>query len=154
MIKLLKGIGIIFILAACNKNDNDILKATMQQNQEEIAKYLLENNLKAESTESGLHYIITREGDGSHPAKIDQVTVDYKGYFTNGETFDSSYDRGQSITFGLQQVISGWTEGIPLLSKGGAGTFLIPSHLGYGQFPPAGIPANAVLIFDVELHDF
>lgn len=136
-------------LIACNKNEK-----IMKDNQQEINNYLAANNLKAETTASGLHYIVTREGDGNHPTAKDSVTVDYKGYFPNGDTFDSSYDRGQSITFGLNQVISGWTEGIPLLSKGGAGTFLIPGHLGYGSSPPPGIPADAVLIFDVELHDF
>ncbi len=138
------------VLAACNKDEK-----IMKENQQEITNYLAANNLKAESTESGLHYIITREGDGNHPTASNEVTVDYKGYLTNGNTFDSSYDRGQSISFGLNQVIAGWTEGIPLLSKGGAGTFLIPAHLAYGASPPsAAIPPNAVLIFDVELHDF
>jgi len=136
-------------LTTCNKSEK-----IMKDNQQEITNYLAANNLKAESTASGLHYIITREGDGNHPSASDQVRVDYKGYFTDGKTFDSSYDRGESISFGLNQVISGWTEGIPLLSKGGAGTFLIPSHLGYGSMPQRGIPANTVLIFDVELHDF
>lgn len=140
------------VLAACNKSEKN--EKIMKDNQQEITNYLAANNLKAESTASGLHYIITREGDGNHPTASDEVTVDYKGYFIDGKTFDSSYDRGKSISFGLNQVISGWTEGIPLLSKGGAGTFLIPSHLGYGAMPPASIPANAVLIFDVELHDF
>jgi len=126
----------------------------MEDNKQEIEKYLADNNLKATSTESGLHYIITKEGDGNHPDASNSVTVDYKGYYSDGESFDSSYDRGESITFPLLGVIAGWTEGIPKLSKGGAGTFLIPSHLGYGSTPPPGIRNNAVLIFDVELHDF
>jgi len=149
MDKLFMLAVVLLILTACNKEEK-----IMEDNKQEIENYLAAKNLKAETTESGLYYIITRKGDGEHPNSRDEVTVDYKGYYSDGEQFDSSYDRGESIKFPLNGVISGWTEGIPKLSKGGAGVLLIPSHLGYGANPGNGIRDNAVLIFDVELHDF
>lgn len=149
MNKLFMPVVVLLFLTACNKDEK-----IMKDNKQEIENYLVANNLKAESTESGLYYIITREGDGEHPTSRDSVTVHYKGYYSDGEQFDSSYDRGESITFPLTGVISGWTEGIPKLSKGGAGTLLIPSHLAYGANPGNGIRNNAVLVFDVELLDF
>jgi FKBP-type peptidyl-prolyl cis-trans isomerase len=80
--------------------------------------------------------------------------VHYHGYFTNGQVFDSSVDRGERSTFNLNQVIRGWQEGIPLFSRGGQGILLIPSRLAYGNNPRGGIPASSVLIFEVELFDF
>lgn len=129
---------------------------------EEQLKYdigLIETDLKAKNiiaqkTASGMHYIITQEGDNEgNPAPGSNVIVKYKGYFTNGEVFDQTTG-GETIAFGLNQVIKGWQEAVPLLSRGGKGTFWLPSALGYGSRPPRGIPANAVLIFDIELVDF
>jgi len=120
-------------------------------NQMEIEQYLVDNGLTSEVTASGLHFIITREGNGSSADINNEVTVDYHGYFPNGEVFDSSVDRGTPSTFPLSGVILGWQEGIPKISVGGAGTLLIPSHLAYGSAGRGSIPGNAVLIFDVEL---
>jgi FKBP-type peptidyl-prolyl cis-trans isomerase FkpA len=117
-----------------------------------IEEYLADNNLAAESTESGLHYIIEEPGSGGHPKLEDEVTVHYKGYLLDGSVFDQT--SGSPISFGLQQVILGWQEGIPLFQKGGKGQLFIPSGLGYGANPPPGIPSRAVLVFDVELVDF
>ena len=117
----------------------------------EIESYLAENNIKAEKTDSNLFYVVEQEGDGTHPALTDDVTVHYKGYFLNGQVFDSSFDRGVPATFPLNRVVEGWQEGIPKFSRGGRGKLFIPSNLGYGSMPPPGIPANAVLVFDVEL---
>ena len=123
----------------------------IQKNIQDIEAYLKSNNLEAQKTESNIYYVVTREGDGTHPTVADEVTVHYKGYFLNGEQFDSSYDRGEPTSFPLGRVVRGWQEGIPLFSKGGAGTLFLPSNLGYGSYPPPGIPPNSVLIFDVEL---
>jgi FKBP-type peptidyl-prolyl cis-trans isomerase FkpA len=117
-----------------------------------IEDYLTKNNLTAESTESGLHYIIEVEGTGGHPNLDSEVTVNYKGYFTDDDVFDQT--SGTPISFPLRNVIVGWQEGIPLFKKGGKGKLFLPSRLGYGASPPPGIPSNAVLIFDVELVDF
>ena len=118
-----------------------------------IQEYLDSKGLNAESTASGLHYIIHEEGDGEFPDITSEVTVNYKGYFTNESVFDQS-EAGLPLTIGLSQVIQGWQEGIPKFDRGGKGVILIPSKLGYGRTPPFGFPLNAVLIFDVELLDF
>ena len=117
-----------------------------------IEDYLSANGLTAEKTESGLHYIINEQGEGGNPCTDSRVTVAYKGYLTNGQVFDENAD---GITFGLQQVIPGWTEGIPLFKKGGSGVLLIPSGMAYGTAGRApSIPPNTVLIFDVNLISF
>lgn len=122
-------------------------------NQDEIEAYLEEHNLTAKKTESGIHYIIVEAGTRKKPTIKDTVKCHYKGYFTNGNKFDSS-DRRKPAKFRLSQVIQGWQEGIPLFGKGGKGTLLIPSKLAYGSNPPGGIPADAVMIFDIALVDF
>ena len=119
------------------------------ENEEQITDYLAANDLVATKTASGLYYIIENQGDGAKPTATSNVTVAYKGYFLNGTVFDQSNADG--ISFGLNQVISGWTEGIPLFNEGGNGVLLIPSHLGYGSFNSNGIPGGSVLVFDVNL---
>jgi len=109
-----------------------------------------------ESTESGLRYQIIQKGDGVKAEKGKTVSVHYKGQLTDGTVFDSSYKRNQPIDFGLGQgqVIAGWDEGISLLKVGDKARFVIPSDLGYGAQGAGGvIPADATLIFDVELMD-
>ena len=90
------------------------------------------------------------------PAADAEVTVDYVGTLLDGSEFDSSISRGQPATFGLQQVIKGWTEGLQLMNKGSKFKFYIPAELGYGDagIPQGGIPGNSVLTFEVDLHDF
>lgn len=125
------------------------------EDEAQIQEYLTENNLIAEKSEDGIYYIITREGNGKTANLQSEVTVHYKGYRLNGDIFDSSYDRGQQSTFGLQNVIRGWQLGIPLIEEEGAGTLIIPSHLAYGENPPSGsiIRKNDVLVFDIELFE-
>lgn len=132
---------------------NPAQQATFDQSL--ITNYLKKNNISATKTASGLWYVITKPGTGGHPLATSKVKTHYKGMLLDGKVFDSSYQRGQPLEFGLNQVIRGWQEAIPLLQKGGKGTFYIPSASAYG---PAGagnvIPPNAVLIFEVELLDF
>lgn len=106
----------------------------------------------ATTTASGLKYIIEKAGEGAAPTATSQVTVHYTGMLLNGSKFDSSVDRGQPATFGLNQVIPGWTEGLQLLKPGGKAKLIIPPGLGYGAngYPPV-IPPNSWLVFDVEL---
>jgi len=104
-----------------------------------------------ETTESGLQYEVLEEGSGPKPGATDRVTVHYKGELLNGTVFDSSYDRGEPITFALNQVIKGWTEGVQLMPVGSKYKFTIPSDLGYGARGQGPIPANSTLIFQVEL---
>ncbi|MGB0525213.1 MAG: FKBP-type peptidyl-prolyl cis-trans isomerase [Flammeovirgaceae bacterium] len=123
----------------------------------EIQKYLSDNGLEAEKTESGLYYIITEEKGGESPEPGDKVSVHYTGTLLDGSKFDSSVDRGTPFEFplGQRRVIAGWDIGIDLLGKGDKATLLIPSRLGYGPSSPSPkIPANSILKFDVELVDF
>ena len=107
------------------------------------------------ATESGLKYRILRAGTGAKPTPQQKVQVNYHGWLFNGRVFDSSYMRGMPITFGLNQVIKGWTEGMQLIGKGGMIELEIPGYLGYGLQgqPSSGIPPNATLHFLVELID-
>ena len=96
-----------------------------------------------------MYYVINEAGTGKQPTTTSNVTVAYKGYFTNGSVFDQSNADG--ISFGLQQVIRGWTEGIPYFKEGGSGILLVPAHLGYGNSDYSGIPGGSVLVFEVKL---
>jgi FKBP-type peptidyl-prolyl cis-trans isomerase len=107
------------------------------------------------TTESGLQYEIIKEGAGASPTSGGRVRVNYEGSLIDGTVFDSSIERGEPAEFGLNEVIPGWTEGIQLMSPGGRYKFYIPPSLAYEDRVVAGgiIPANSVLIFDVELLD-
>jgi len=117
-------------------------------------KYLAENAKKEGviTTPSGLQYQVLREGNGKRPSAKDSVKCHYEGFLIDGTVFDSSVQRGEPATFGLQQVIAGWTEGLQLMQEGGKYRFFIPYRLAYGE-GGAGqmIPPYAALIFDVEL---
>jgi peptidylprolyl isomerase len=121
-----------------------------------VEKALNENYKDAKVTPSGLRYIMSAEGTGANPTATSKVTVHYTGtLLSNGTKFDSSLDRGQPATFGLNQVIKGWTEGIQLMKAGGKCKFIIPSDLAYGdQGYPGVIPPKSWLVFDVELISF
>ncbi len=119
-------------------------------------KEFLEKNKSAagvQSTASGLQYIVEKDGTGAMPSKEDTVKVHYKGTLTNGEQFDSSYDRGQPAEFPVGGVIPGWTEALQLMKVGGKAKLFIPPELAYGPSGRPGIPPNSVLIFEVELMD-
>lgn len=135
------------------KDDTLSPEEQLQEDIRIIRQYLTDNNLTADSTASGLHYIITQVGFGDHPDQQDSVTVKYKGYLLDGSVFDQT-DDGETAKFALSGLITGWQEGIPLLKKGGKGTFFLPSALGYGIYGSGPIPPNTVLIFDIELVDF
>lgn len=140
-------LGSILLFGACKKQA-DI-------DEELIQDYIAANSLDAKEGSEGLYYVIEKEGTGLHAAVDDDVTVHYEGFLLDGTKFDSSIDRGKASTFPLSGVIKGWRLGIPLLKEGGKGVLIIPSALAYGANPPYGssIPANAVLVFNVELID-
>lgn len=117
-------------------------------------KFLAENAKRPEvkTTESGLQYEVLESTLGQKPKATDTVRVHYEGTLIDGTVFDSSYKRGESITFGLNQVIKGWTEGLQLMSVGSKYKLYIPYQLGYGAQGAGGsIPPYAALIFTVEL---
>ena len=106
-------------------------------------------------TDSGLEYRILRKGDGDKPKATDTVTVHYKGWLDNKTVFDSSYRGGETISFPLNRVVKGWTEGLQLVKKGGMIELKIPYQLGYGErgTPGGPIPPKATLHFIVELFE-
>lgn len=109
-------------------------------------------NAAVKTTESGLQYEELQEGDGASPDDNDSVTVHYTGKTIDGKVFDSSVDRGEPVTFQLNQVIQGWREGLQLMKEGAKYRLYLPSDLGYGnQGAGPDIPPHAALIFDVEL---
>lgn len=135
------------------KDDTLTPEEQLQEDIRIIKQYLTDHSLTADSTASGLRYIITQEGTGGHPGIQSTVTVKYKGYLTDGTVFDETTG-GKSATFALSRLIPGWQEGIPLLKKGGKGTFLLPSYLGYGPYGSGSIPPNSVIIFEIDLINF
>lgn len=139
---------LLFINGSCAKKK---AKEQAKKDEEIIVKYIADHNLTATRTSTGLYYVIETNGAGQNPSATSQVRVAYKGYFINGEVFDESETSG--IIFSLQQVIEGWTEGIPYFKEGGSGKLLIPSALAYGPKGTQGIPGNSVLIFDINLID-
>ncbi|GAA3750728.1 hypothetical protein GCM10022422_39440 [Flavobacterium ginsengisoli] len=153
MKKLLAAVFTLTLFISCNSTEKDTPvtppKDYSAENDKEITDYLTKNNLIATKSTTGLYYIINEPGTGAQPTATSKVTVAYKGYFSNGSLFDKSTDSG--LTFPLNEVIKGWTEGITYFKEGGSGVLLIPAHLGYGSSPRPGIPAGSVLLFDVKL---
>jgi len=127
-----------------------------QATTEEQEKFLQDNAKKEDvvTLPSGLQYLILKNGDGKKPGPTTMVTVHYEGSLVNGKIFDSSYKRGKPATFGVHQVIAGWTEALQLMPVGSKWKLFIPSSLGYGARGAGGsIPPHATLIFEVELLD-
>lgn len=136
----------LIIMSACGKDDPDKI---FEKDKEKIAKYLKENDIDAVEHESGIFYLITREGSGAHPTINSVVNISYKGYFLDGKVFDSG-----NYYNTLRSAVRGWQIGIPLFKRGGEGMLFIPSGLGYGEWPRGNIPGNSILIFEIELIDF
>ena len=137
---------------------SDVLTAAAEEQKKEQSaagdKFLAENKIKAgiQTTPSGLQYEIIRPATGPKPLATDSVTVNYKGALLDGKVFDSSYDRGEPISFQLNRVIQGWQEGLQLMPVGSHYRFYIPYQLGYGERGAGNdIPPFSVLVFDVEL---
>ena len=103
------------------------------------------------TTQSGLQYEVIKQGSGPMPAATSEVEVHYEGTLIDGTVFDSSYERGESISFPLNRVIRGWTEGVQLMPTGSTFMFYIPSDLAYGARDTGSIPAHSTLIFKIEL---
>lgn len=135
------------LFVGCKKNNPE---DQAKEDDAIIKEYISKHSLSAVATGSGLYVVIENPGNGASCDAYSDVKVAYKGYFTDGNVFDES---PYGIEFNLQGVIKGWTEGIPYFKEGGKGKLLVPSALGYGDKATGSIPANSVLIFDVELLD-
>jgi len=137
-------------LAGCNKEEG------MNQSEKDkilIEDYLADNNINAEEHESGLYYRIDDAGTGPMPTISDEVEVSYKGYLLDGTVFDQTQGNA-TIDFPLSNLIPAWQIGIPLISSGGSITLFSPSSLAYGNRQVGSIPANSVLVFEIDLIRF
>jgi peptidylprolyl isomerase len=143
---------IVLVVMYINKNANN-KKAAFENIA--ISKDFLTKNKALEGvieTASGLQYQVLEKGEGTvHPTSKTKVKVHYHGSLLDGTVFDSSVDRGEPISFGLNQVISGWTEGVQLMVAGDKFKFFIPSNLGYGNSSAGDITPGSLLIFEVTL---
>lgn len=139
----------LFCLCSCSDKDD---KDPYADYRLQCYEFLMDNATREEVivTPSGLQYEVLREGTGKSPKVSDLVRCQYKGWFIDGEVFDSTQN-GNSAVFALNQVISGWTEGLQLMKEGAKYRFYIPYTLGYGPNGYSSIPPFAALIFDVEL---
>lgn len=128
-------------------------RAQAEANQAASEKFLVENQKKAgvKITASGLQYEVLKAAEGAKPKATDTVKVHYHGTLPSGEVFDSSRERGEAMSFVLNQVIPGWTEGLQLMPVGSTYRFAIPAKLAYGEDAPPVIGPNQVLVFEVEL---
>jgi len=133
-------------------------KKAEEAERNKIAEQIKEKWSDAKITESGMYFVVTREGEGDKPKSGDNISAHYSGrLFANDKKFDSSYDRGEPIQFevGVGRVIPGWDEALIDMKRGEKRTLIIPPNLAYGEQGAGGvIPPNAWLIFDVELVDF
>jgi len=147
-------LAIIFSLAAYYFMQSNKNKELAKENSEQGLAFLAKNK-KVEGvieTQSGLQYKVLNAGDGvQHPNATDKVKVHYHGTLLDGSVFDSSVERNQPISFGLNQVISGWTEGLQLMVVGDKTRLFIPANLAYGNKAAGKVGPNSLLIFDVEL---
>ena len=143
------------VQAEVRKEQQEKMQKAAATNKAEGEKFLAANKTKegVVTLPSGLQYKILKAGDGPKPTASDQVVCNYRGTLINGTEFDSSYKRGLPATFGVGQVIKGWTEALQLMPVGSKWQLFIPSSLAYGERPDprSGIEPNATLIFEVEL---
>ncbi|MBU2970612.1 FKBP-type peptidyl-prolyl cis-trans isomerase [Pseudoalteromonas sp. C2R02] len=151
--KMILAIGAIILVVFYFYNKANVKKVSLENIK--LGKEYLAFNKTQEGvleTDSGLQYKVITKGQGEdHPTRTSKVKVHYHGTLIDGTVFDSSVDRGKPISFGLNQVISGWTEGVQLMVVGDKMRFVIPSHLAYGNRNAGKITAGSTLIFEVEL---
>ena len=157
MKKIIPILLIILITSmACTKLEKMLTPAEqLAEDIAQIEEFLLLNKLVAQSTPSGLYYIIKNEGVGtSHPALQDSVTLKYKGFYISDGTIFDQTPENDSVTFKLNELILGWQEGIQLFKKESSGMLFLPSKLAYGPYPPMGVRPNAVMVFEIEVLNF
>lgn len=142
------------MMVALQTHIRDKAKDAGNSNLKAADDFLLKNkkdNSDIKETPTGLQYRVLHEGDGESPGETDRVKVHYAGRLINGDEFDSSFKRGEPSSFGLNQVIKGWTEGLQLMKVGSKFEFFIHPKIGYATRVKPNIPSNSLLIFEVEL---
>ena len=142
----------VLLSVSCTSDESTLEQYEKYKREGEV--FLEENKLKegVQVTASGLQYVVLKGGNTKKPSATDNVTVHYHGTTPDGTVFDSSVDRGESASFGLNQVIKGWTEGLQLMGEGAKYKFFIPQELAYGANPRGGIIKPFMpLVFEVEL---
>ncbi len=143
-----------YIMRVYQKKEQEKQSNLATTNKTNGEKYLAENKIKEGVTESasGLQYKIIKTGTGEKPSSTSTVLVHYKGTLIDGTEFDSSYARGNPVELGVNQVIQGWQEALPMMSVGSTWQIVVPSDLAYGDRSPGGaIGPNSTLLFDIEL---
>lgn len=146
-------LGLTVFMMACN-SDEGSGESQAKIDNELIKDYLIDNNLTADSLQNGVYFIETVAGTGVHPTTAANITVRYTGKLLDGSVFDTT-DGVDPRTFQLGAVIQGWQVGLQQMRIGSEATILIPSAAAYGSSSPSSaIPANSVLVFDVELINF
>ena len=161
MKKVLLGLLVVSVFAGCLKGDNkqecnynECSKVAPASEIQALQSYLTSNGITATQHCSGLFYSITQEGTGVRPSYCSTVTINYEGKLTNGTVFDRAPQpppNDRPATFNLADVIAGFRNGVPLVKTGGKVTLYLPPSLGYGSLQQGSIPANSILIFNVEL---
>ena len=147
------ALGFALALNGCANKDSDSISPTVKQTSTAAPAPPLTPS-GVQTTYSGLKYEVLRPGTGARPSSYNRVKVHYHGYLPDGTVFDSSVQRGTPATFGLNQVIAGWREGIPLMQEGAKFRFTVPPQLAYGaRGMPPKIGPNQTLMFDVELFE-
>ncbi len=145
---LLIFLAMLFVSTSCRKDDPEVIA---EKDRKKILEYLAEHELDYTELEEGVFVVIEHEGTGGHPHENSTVRMTYEGRLLDGTLFDA----GTNAVLFLGNTVRGFRIGVMEFKRGGKGLILIPSALGYGQYPPPGnIPRNAVLIFDVEIIDF
>lgn len=150
-------LGCILIASSCQKDDaedpdivcNRAIPTTKAPQSEVTAlkQYIDASGINAMADDRGFYYTIGSPGSGAKPTLCSNVTVNYQGRLTNGNTFETASD----VSFDLSRLILGWQQGIPLISPGGSITLYLPPSLAYGSQAQSGIPANSILIFKIDL---
>jgi FKBP-type peptidyl-prolyl cis-trans isomerase FkpA len=144
----LSALVALTLFISCSKENSTPIDY-VAKNEKDISEFITTNKLTAQRSDTGLYYVIKDPGTGAQPTATSTVTVAYKGTFLDGRVFDKSTETG--IKLSLNQVIKGWTEGIPHFKEGGKGILLIPAHLAYGNYNYNGIPGGSALIFEINL---
>jgi len=157
LLKNLVLVGIIGVFAvSCMDEVDPYEPPTKAEELELLDSYLAQledSGLDVDTTDLGVYYVVDSIGEGAFPMDGDTCTVNYTGFFLNGDVFDRSGANPFSLVLGEQMVISGWEDGLKVLNKGAKGYLVIPSNLAYGENGYSSIPPNTTIVFNIEMLD-